>query len=69
MQMGASSSVQYYEGTKIEKNIEDSVEEFRYQFDCVTEQDISMPDLTSYDVEENTSLVDLINQANEKIKK
>ena len=41
----------FFPGTNVVKEIKDSIQEYRYEFDTVTEEDVKVPDLSNYTVE------------------
>ena len=44
----------FYPGTNVVKSINDVVEEYKYEFDKVLDEDVKVPDLSSYTVENKT---------------
>lgn len=59
----------YFPGTNIKKDISDSIEDCKYEFGKVTDEDVDIPDLSEYKVEYDTTMEDLINEANRHIGK
>ena len=57
----------YFAGTKIMKNISDRIEDYRYEFGNVTDEDVKVPDLTNFEVKYSNTMSDLINEANNTI--
>jgi len=41
----------FFPGTNVVKEFKDNMQEYRYEFDKVTDEDVSIPDLTNYTVE------------------
>lgn len=52
MRFGDSSVIEYYTDTNIPKRKAQSIGEYHYEFETVTEEDVEMPDLEGYEVEE-----------------
>lgn len=52
MSFGYSSVTDYYKDTKIPKRYAESISEYHYEFETVTDEDVEMPDLEEYEWEE-----------------
>ncbi len=52
MHFGGVSVLEYYTGTNIPKRRAESIKEYHYEFESVTEEDVEMPDLEGYEIEE-----------------
>lgn len=52
MRFGGSLVIEYYAGTKIPKRKAECIGEYHYEFETVTNEDVEMPDLEGYEVEE-----------------
>lgn len=54
----------YYPETEIVKEVYDNIEEYKYEFDIVKDEDVTIPDLSNYEIEyiDTGSLDDLINK-------
>ena len=50
-QIGFSGEKIFYPGTDVLKEIRDTMQEYKYKFDIVTEEDVTVPDLSNYKVE------------------
>lgn len=49
-EVNREASKQFFEGTDIVKKITDIEQEYKYQFDVVTDEDVAVPDFTGYEV-------------------
>ena len=58
MSFGYSTQTQYYKDTKIPKKSAEGICQYKYEFDIVKDEDVQMPDFSSYTVEN----VDLFNK-------
>lgn len=58
MSFGYSTQTQYYKDTKIPKKSAEGICQYKYEFDIVKDDDVQMPDFSSYTVEN----VDLFNK-------
>lgn len=54
----------YFPGTEIVKEIYDDIQEYKYEFDVVKDEDVEVPDLSNYEIEyvDTGRLEDLINK-------
>lgn len=52
MHFGGSSVIEYYVGTNIPKRKAESMEEYHFEFETVTDKDVEMPALEEYEIEE-----------------
>ena len=52
MSFGDVVSTDYYTGTKIPKKRTESISEYHYAFETVTDEDVKMPDLEGFEMEE-----------------
>ncbi len=50
MRFGYQTNTKYYKHTKIPIASLESIEQYQYQFETVTEQDVQMPDLQTYEI-------------------
>lgn len=41
----------FFAGTEVVKEVKDSIQEYRYEFDKVTDEDVEVPDLSNYTIE------------------
>ncbi len=57
MSFGYSTQTQYYKDTKIPKKSAEGICQYKYEFDIVKDDDVQMPDFSSYTVE-NIDLFD-----------
>ena len=57
----------YFEGTKIMKSIRDRIEDYRYEFGNITDEDVKVPDLTNFEIKYSNTMSELINEANNTI--
>ena len=55
----------YFSGTNVMKNASDCIEEYKYEFGNVTDDDVRIPDLSNYQVRRDDTLNNLINKAND----
>ena len=44
----------FFPGTNVVKSVKDGIQEYRYEFDKVTDEDVKIPDLSNYTVENKT---------------
>lgn len=58
MSFGYSTQTQYYKDTKIPKKSAEGICQYKYEFDIVKDDDVQMPDLSTYTIEN----VDLFNK-------
>lgn len=63
---GDSSSIQYYEGTNIIKNKTETITQYEYKVNSVSESDVIIPNLEEYTIEEDNSMIELVQQVEEK---
>lgn len=53
----------FFPGTEVVKDIKDSVQEYKYEFNKVTDEDVEVPDLSSYTIENKVvNMEDMINK-------
>lgn len=64
-----NSSKTYFPGTEIPKSVNDIIINYKYDFGNVTDEDVKVPDLSNYKIKYDTTLNDLINDANKTINK
>lgn len=57
----------YFPGTDIKKKVNDVVIDYKYDFETVTDEDVKVPDLSEYKIEYDTTMEDLINEADKRI--
>lgn len=53
MRFGESTTTTYFTNTMIPKESEKSIAQYFYEFNCVTDSDVEMPDFTGYEIVEN----------------
>lgn len=61
------ASKTYFAGTDIIKSVSNIIEDYKYESCNVTDEDVNVPDLSNYEVKYDTTMNDLINDANKKI--
>ena len=44
------SSIEYFAGTNVVKNIKDNIQEHKYQLNTVTDEDVKLPDFSDYEI-------------------
>ena len=62
MSFGYTSSAKYFKDTKIPLQKSEGIYQYNYSFDCVTDEDVLLPDLSAYEVIENNSLIEALNK-------
>lgn len=62
MSFGYTFSTKYYKDTKIPLQRSEGIYQYNYSFDCVTDEDVSLPDLSTYEIIENNSLVEALDK-------
>ena len=45
----------FFIGTDVVKEVRDNIQSYKYEFDMVTDEDVNVPDLTNYTIENKTS--------------
>lgn len=63
------ASKTFFAGTDIIKSVSDIIEEYKYEIGNVKDEDVEIPDLSNYQIKYDTTMNDLINEANEKVNK
>lgn len=61
-----SSSIQYYEGTNIIKNKLETIMQYEFKTNSVSEADVIIPNLEEYTIEEDNSIIELIQQVEDE---
>ena len=56
----------YFGGTNVLKNVSDCIEDYKYEFGNVTDDDVKIPDLSNYQIKKDNTINDLINKANKE---
>lgn len=41
----------FFAGTEVVKEVKDNIQEYKYEFGIVTEDDVKVPDLSDYEIE------------------
>ena len=53
----------FFMGTNVVKEIRDTIQSYKYEFDTVTDEDVNIPDLTNYTIENKTlNMEDMIEE-------
>ena len=63
------ASKTFFAGTDIIKSVSNIIEDYKYEVGNVTDEDVNVPDLSNYEVRYDTTMNDLMNEADEKINK
>lgn len=61
------ASKTFIAGTDIIKSVSNIIEDYKYEVGNVTDEDVNVPDLSNYEVRYDTTMNDLLNEADEKI--
>lgn len=51
----------FFPGTNVVKEVRDYIQEYRYEFNKVTDEDVKVPDLSNYTIENKSCNMDIIN--------
>lgn len=67
MEFNKESVAKFIPGTFIIQEFHDNISSYEYKFDLVTDEDVTIPDLSEYKIEYNDTIEKLLEEANEKI--
>ena len=62
-EINRSSAKSFFIGTDVVKEIRDTIQSYKYEFDIVTDEDVKIPDLSNYTIENKTfNMEDMIKE-------
>lgn len=63
-EINKEGSKEFFPGTEVVKEVQDMIQEYKYEFGVVTNEDVDVPDLTDYEVEysSNEEIEKLVNE-------
>ncbi len=62
-QISRGGAKSFFTGTDVVKEIRDTIQSYKYEFDTVTDEDVNIPDLTNYTIENKTlNMEDMIEE-------